>query len=67
MQHVLGCAAHTYGEAQISWPQAVSDPARAASADQASSDLLWRVVEDWRGHASTPSKFMPYLEAVHAC
>ena len=66
MQHVPGSAVQIDGEAQISWPQAVWDPATAASADQGSSDLLWRVVEDWRGHASTPSKLMPYLEAVHA-
>jgi hypothetical protein len=44
-----------------SWPQAIEEPSVAGNAD-GSTDVLWRVVEEWRGHASAPSKLMPYLD-----
>ena len=44
-----------------SWPQAIEEPTAAANGN-GSTDMLSRVVEEWRGHASAPSKLMPYLD-----
>ena len=57
-------AAHSSSEHLASWPQAIEEPAPAAGSDSAGA--IRRVVEEWRGHTSAPSKLMPYLDVVQA-
>lgn len=64
MQHVPTFTGNTADGTVDTWPQAIEEPA-PGSGSQSAADIVWRVVEEWRGHASTPSKLMPYLDLVH--
>ena len=61
MKHVPDSTCNSRDDTLPSWPQAIEEPTAAANAN-GSTDMLSRVVEEWRGHASAPTKLMPYLD-----